>query len=87
MVEENGKYFNGCLKNFKKMCSVIREQLDFLHLKITKMVCKMGVKGYENAVEKIKNITNNKVCKIKLEELKMYVLGRRLHFWDDFCTG
>nr|BDT63579.1 MAG: wsv343-like protein [Pasiphaea japonica whispovirus] len=71
MVEENGKYFNGCLENFKEMCFVIREELDFFIPENKKMVCKMGVKGYENAVERIKNMTNNKVCKIKLEELKM----------------
>nr|BDV50171.1 MAG: wsv343-like protein [Chiromantes dehaani nimavirus] len=63
--------FEGGLCEFKKMCEILLPELEVYVPKNAFKVCREAVRGYEIAVEKNKNVTNNKVCKVKLAELKM----------------
>ena len=66
--------FAGGLPAFEKLCENLLPELEIyiperLHTRMT--VCREAARGFEKAVEVNKNISNSKVCKVKLAELKM----------------
>nr|BDT63070.1 MAG: wsv343-like protein [Trachysalambria curvirostris nimavirus] len=74
-LEREGLSYRGGLNNFKHMCSALAPELEAYVPKSCPgsplKVCINAVRGYETAVERRKNLTNNKVCKIKTEEMKV----------------
>nr|BDT63124.1 MAG: wsv343-like protein [Sicyonia whispovirus] len=73
MVQEERLEFRGGFGQFEAMCSSLLDSLDIYvpESETPLRVCREGVRGYEARVERCKNVTNAKVCKVKMEEFKM----------------
>ncbi|AAK77835.1 ORF166 [White spot syndrome virus] len=66
--------FEGGFEKFRHMCDAINRELSIYVPKSVlekQSVCRMGVAAYENSMERIKNKTNSKLCKIKYDESTM----------------
>nr|GBG35434.1 wsv343-like protein [Metapenaeus ensis nimavirus] len=74
LEEEGCLSHRGGLDNFRRMCATLAPELEVYVQGTTRplKVCINAVRGYETAVERRKNVTNNKVCKIKMEEMKLF---------------